>query len=151
MSMAKWDEADHPRDSEGRFSRLPGVGVSVSDGKRKGIRHTTITASRGGTKLGHIRLTDGGSEIDELSVSLAARGKGVARGLLDEAVDRFGDQTMRLHASPFGKGGLDAGPLMALYAKHGFVPDPSRGPGYVVRRPGQQWSEKAADQIAGGA
>jgi peptidoglycan hydrolase-like protein with peptidoglycan-binding domain/GNAT superfamily N-acetyltransferase len=130
-----WDEASHPRDPGGKFAHVPGLDLVATKGKRKGISHNTITAKIWGEKAGHIRLTGEGTEIDDLAVSPKHRGKGVAHRLMQEAIDKFGHQTIRLHASPFGKGGLDAEGLMAFYAKHGFVPEPDRGKGYMVRHP----------------
>lgn len=132
---AGWSEMDHPRDPDGKFAGVPGMETKWSTGKRKGIRHETMTATRGGKKMGHVRLVDEGREIDDLYVTPAARGKGVAHQLLKGAIEKHGHQTMRLHASPFGPGGPDADGLQKLYARHGFEPEPSRGKGYMVRHP----------------
>lgn len=105
-------------------------------GRRKGIGHTTITAYSGDAKAGHIRMTEGDTEVDDLHVVPAMRGKGVARALMNEVIDRFGHQPLRLHASPFGRGGLDRDALMGFYASHGFEPEEDRGRGYMVRYPG---------------
>lgn len=144
-----WDSAEHPRDPGGKFAHVPGLDLVATKGKRKGISHNTITAKQWGQKVGHIRLTGEGTEIDDLAVSPKHRGKGIANRLMQEAIDKFGHQTIRLHASPFGKGGLDAEGLMAFYAKHGFVPEPDRGKGYMVRHPsGGRTTEVDGEQRA---
>jgi GNAT superfamily N-acetyltransferase len=130
-----WDQASHPREPSGKFAEVPGLDLVASKGKRKGISHNTITAKQWGQKVGHIRLTGEGTEIDDLTVSPKHRGKGIAHRLMQEAIRQHGHNTMRLHASPFGSGGLDSEGLMAFYAKHGFVPEPDRGKGYMVRHP----------------
>lgn len=138
VSVRTWDEADHPRGPDGKFAGVPGLETKWGKGKRGSVRHDTLTAKTGGKKAGHIRLTDGGSEIDELQVSPDKRGRGIASQLMREAIAEFGHQTMRLHASPVGKGGMNREQLMAFYAKFGFKPEPERGAGHMVRVPDSQ-------------
>jgi 8-oxo-dGTP diphosphatase len=106
-------------------------------GKRKGIHHTMISAHDGSEKVGHVRMIEGGTEVDDLHVRPERRGEGIGHALMDEAIDQFGHNTLRLHASPFGSGGLEQGPLMDFYASHGFEPEEGRGPGYMIRHPGR--------------
>jgi ribosomal protein S18 acetylase RimI-like enzyme len=115
----------------------PSLDFKTQNGKRKGISHTTITAHDKGEKVGHVRMTEGGSEVDDLHVHPARRGEGIGHALMDQAIDRFGHNTLRLHASPFGKDGLEQNPLMDFYSSHGFEPEESRGRGYMIRRPQQ--------------
>lgn len=119
------------------FTASAELEMRTRKGKRKGISHTTITAYSGDRKAGHVRMTEGDTEVDDLHVVPAMRGKGVGRALMNEVIDRFGHQPLRLHASPFGSGGLDKDALQAFYASHGFEPEEDRGPDYMVRRPGK--------------
>lgn len=130
-----------------RTAAVPGMEFKTTKGRRKGIGHTTISAHVGDSKVGHVRMISGETEVDDLHVVPAMRGRGVARALMNEAIDRFGHQTLRLHASPFGKGGMDAETLRGFYASHGFEPEESRGRGYMIRQPGPmkteaRWSQR---------
>lgn len=142
--VRSWDEAKHPRGPGGKFTEVPGLETKWGKGKRGSVRHDTLTAKMGGRKAGHIRLTDSGSEIDELQVTPDKRGRGIASQLMREAIAKFGHQTMRLHASPVGKGGMDRKQLMEFYAKFGFEPEPARGEGYMVRKPDSQRSGQSS-------
>lgn len=116
------------------------IDLRTRKGKRKGISHTTISAHSGGRKVGHVRMTNDGREVDDLHVVPDMRGQGIAHTLMNEALRQFGHQTISLHASPFtqgkDKGGLDRDALMGFYASHGFEPYPDRGEGHMIRRPG---------------
>lgn len=130
------------------FTASAELEMRTRKGKRKGISHTMITAYSGDRKAGHVRMTEGDTEVDDLHVVPAMRGQGVARALMNEVVDRFGHQPLRLHASPFGPGGLDKEALQAFYASHGFEPEEDRGPDYMVRRPGKTAVKRSDHPLA---
>lgn len=110
------------------------VQFKVRKGKRQGVSHTTISARQGDRELGYARLTDHASFLDTLEVRPGARGQGLGHALMDQVTQRFGGNTLRLHAAPFGKSdGPDQQGLMKLYGAHGFEPDTNDG--HMIRRP----------------
>lgn len=100
---------------------------------KNGQRSTTIRAYNEGRNVGYAKMTDNDTFLDSLEVRPDARGGGLGHALMGQVIDRFGDRSIRLKASPFGKDGPDAEQLQKFYGKHGFEPEAEGG--YMVRRP----------------
>ena len=113
---------------------LSGIQFKTTKGKSKGISHTTIRAYQGDRNVGYAKMTEGGRFLDSLEVRPEARGSGIGHALMDQVTGQFGDSTLRLHASPFGKGDHpDRDALQKFYGQHGFEPESADG--YMIRRP----------------
>jgi GNAT superfamily N-acetyltransferase len=70
--------------------------------------------------------------IRGLYVSPRHRGRGVAKRLLANAVDKFGDKTLELHAGPYKDKPVDADALMKFYSTMDFTPG-TKNPAYMTR------------------
>jgi ElaA protein len=85
-----------------------------------GTRH--LWATEGGVPVGYLRILKepgGGARIGRVCVAESARGVGLARRLMEAALDRVGDRPCDLHAQAH---------LVDFYASLGFTPT---GPEYL--------------------
>lgn len=66
--------------------------------------------------------TEGGMWLKGMKVDPLHRGKGLARSLVEQALQKYPDQEFRLRARPYDDKALDVEKLKAFYARLGFKP-----------------------------